>query len=376
MIRGTSHHAVREIESFFGLLKANHNLGQVTLQHIDFTKVDINWKALDVSRATFLGCKLTDSDQLLLLSQGAMIFPNTEKLPYKPYRAKLYTYQELNSPSPLDPARTIDLDIYEHFAQDRFSPSINEALFQRIHDHAIDDALRDFLRPRAHNTYEARCVGIMGGHGTLRSDPMYREVAHTAQLLAQAGYMVVSGGGPGTMEAANLGAYMARYSASDLDRAIDAILPYEHYTHPQFTSEAIAVLQSFPDATQSLAIPTWFYGHEPSNVFATHIAKYFSNSIREDNLLAICLHGIIFAPGSAGTTQEIFQDAAQNHYVTYDYISPMVFLGKQRYEIDTPLYATLQQLAQGRDYQQYLFLTDGAQEAVDAIINHPPIQSK
>ena len=29
----------------------------------------------------------------------------------------------------------------------------------------------------------------------------------------------------------------------------------------------------------------------------------------------------MYAPGSAGTTQEIFQEAAQNHYATYGYHS-------------------------------------------------------
>ena len=33
---------------------------------------------------------------------------------------------------------------------------------------------------------------------------------------------------------------------------------------------------------RSLGIPTWFYGHEPPNVFCDGIGKYFSNAIRED----------------------------------------------------------------------------------------------
>src|SRR5690625_7804389 len=99
----------------------------------------------------------------------------------------------------------------------------------------------------------------------------------------------------------------------------------------------------------NLAIPTWFYGHEPSNLFASSIAKYFSNSIREDVLLAICLYGIIFAPGSAGTTQEIFHEAAQNHYGTMGFYSTMVFLGNIRYVEDIDLYSVVQQLSVGKD---------------------------
>ena len=78
--------------------------------------------------------------------------------------------------------------------------------------------------------------------------------------------------------------------------------------------------------TVGLSIPTWFYGHEPSNPFASHIAKYFSNSEREDGLLAVATAGIVFVPGGPGTLQEVFQDAAQNAYETYGQSSPMVFL--------------------------------------------------
>ena len=46
-------------------------------------------------------------------------------------------------------------------------------------------------------------------------------------------------------------------------------------------------------AGESLAVPTWHYGHEPSSPFATKIAKYFQNSIREDGLLAIAGQGIV-----------------------------------------------------------------------------------
>lgn len=30
----------------------------------------------------------------------------------------------------------------------------------------------------------------------------------------------------------------------------------------------------------TLGVPTWFYGHESSNFFATHVAQYFAKAIR------------------------------------------------------------------------------------------------
>ena len=141
-----------------------------------------------------------------------------------------------------------------------------------------------------------------------------------------------------------------------------------------YFEQAKKVLEKYPIGEENLAIPTWFYGHEPSNLFASQIAKYFSNSIREDTLLAICLYGIIYAPGSAGTTQEIFQEAAQNHYGTFGYYSPMIFLGKKRYIEDTALYSVLHQLAVGMPYKELLYLTDDPELAVDFIESHPPIK--
>jgi predicted Rossmann-fold nucleotide-binding protein len=123
----------------------------------------------------------------------------------------------------------------------------------------------------------------------------------------------------------------------------------------------------------SLAVPTWFYGHEPSNLFSTAIAKYFDNSIREEGLLAIAQAGVIFAPGSAGTMQEIFQDLTQNHYATYGTRSPMVFLGRERYAAEHALIqAFLDQRSMSKVYGDLVELTDDEDRVVDFIMRHPP----
>ena len=102
-------------------------------------------------------------------------------------------------------------------------------------------------------------------------------------------------------------------------------------------------------------------------MFPTAIAKYFANSEREDGLLTIATHGVIFAPGSAGTIQEIFQDAAQNHYRTSGCASPMIFLGTRYWQHTKPVYPLLQHLAAGEAYRDLLCLTDSLDEAVERI---------
>ena len=92
---------------------------------------------------------------------------------------------------------------------------------------------------------------------------------------------------------------------------------------------------------KALALPTWYYGHEPSMPFATHIAKYFQNSIREDGLIALAAHGIVLASGKAGTLQEI--KTAWNYYRSAsDPFSPMVFFGKAYWTENFPAAALLQ----------------------------------
>lgn len=354
----------KEIERIGDFLKHGYNLENCVLQDIDFRSLNINWKSINLKGACFLGCTFSD-ESLPLIYQEATVFPHPHDIPYQPYRKDLYTWQELAKGSK---ERNVDLDIYNHFSKYRHHHDVIEMLYQRLHDHAIDDALYDLLNHHG----EKKVVGMMGGHSTKRTDPNYTKAALTAQALAAAGYYVASGGGPGIMEASNFGAYMANYTSQDLLTALEMMTDAPHYTDIHYHDLAVSVLERYDNGNANLAIPTWFYGHEPSNVFASSIAKYFSNSIREDTLLAICLHGVVYAPGSAGTTQEIFMDAAQNHYGTFGEVSPMVFLGKERYSIETKLYKTLYDLAEGKSFQRSLHLTDDPMDVLSFIENNPP----
>ncbi|HEY8258589.1 MAG TPA: TIGR00730 family Rossman fold protein [Gemmatimonadales bacterium] len=66
-------------------------------------------------------------------------------------------------------------------------------------------------------------VTIFGSARTLESDRYYQQAVATARLLAQAGIPVITGGGPGIMEAANRGAA----DAGGLSIGCNIELPFE-----------------------------------------------------------------------------------------------------------------------------------------------------
>ena len=133
----------------------------------------------------------------------------------------------------------------------------------------------------------------------------------------------------------------------------------------------LLVADKYPQSDYvSLGIPTWLYGHEPSTPFATHIAKFFANSIREHNILTLPFGGIIYTPGSAGTMQEIFQDAVQNHYLSFGFPSPMIFLGTEFWTEEVPAYPLLQHLMKTGKYKNLsLALTDDSEEVIQHLLD-------
>jgi predicted Rossmann-fold nucleotide-binding protein len=231
---------------------------------------------------------------------------------------------------------------------------VEEGLAQCTHDHFIDVALAEFLMRSGRPV-----VGVMGGSTTLAADPNYRRVVHLTAALTKRGYLVVGGGGLGIMEAANLGAYLADRSHADRDDTVDALAAATPWTMDAAGYMRVAddIRERFAPGGESLAIPTWVTAGEPISQFASHIAKYFSNSIREDGMLAVATAGIVFAPGGAGTMQEIFQDAAQNAYRVFGR-SPMAFLDSQHYCVETGLYPALERQAARLGFANLLSVSD------------------
>ena len=231
-----------------------------------------------------------------------------------------------------------------------------------LHDAAIDTALDRLVADR-------RTVGVMGGHALTRGEDAYREAARLGRAIARTGVLVGTGGGPGAMAAVNLGTALAGHADRVLDEAIEVwrAVPTFRPSIDGWARVAFDVRRRWPGGDGGLGVPTWFYGHEPVNVFASSIAKYFQNSVREATLVRRCDGGIVFLPGAAGTVQEVFQDACENYYADEPTVAPMVLVGVDHWTRRVPAWPLLSALATGRPMMAGTSLVEGVDEAVDAL---------
>lgn len=330
----------------------------------------------------FLSCELSPAQAGYLTTTGATILRDRADRPFTAHRAQLYTPDELfagfDRTRPDGYAETFDARVYRHWRDTggQRPASIDESLARRLHDHSITDALEEALEGTTP-------VAIMGGHGLERAAPGYASVARIARTLARDGMLMLSGGGPGAMEATHLGAWMAAFDDDALDDAIAVLsprppgaLPGREYADPDWLHRAFEVRDRWPVRDpapfQSIGIPTWMYGHEPPAAFATRVAKYFANSVREEGLLAVATQGVIFTEGSAGTVQEIFQEATQNHYTSFGPPAPMVLYGRRYWTETLPVWPLLTSLADGRPYRDLVLITDDPDEVIDVIRSYRP----
>jgi len=374
---------ISTIEEFEKWIDCNPIDEPAAVQDLNIQRYTDSVLAKKFPESLFLGCELTGVAAGHVVQTGGTVISDVASLEFQIHRSSLYTTDVLfDGFDPSDPngyKHSRDNKIYEQYIEHgKEAGSIQVSIARRLHDHSITDALYEVIDGR-------KVVAIMGGHAMERQDEFYEKVAKVSRTLTQEGFLLVSGGGPGAMEATHLGAFFASRAEKDLDDAIEIIKvrppeaePGKEYEDQDWLHRAWNVMEKYPippgteDKCESVGIPTWLYGHEPPAPFATQIAKYFANSVREDGLLAIARHGVIFAPGSAGTIQEIFQDAAQNHYANQGFYSPMILFGEKRWTQEIPVWPLISTAAKGRAYGELLALTDSDEEIVRRIRMYDP----
>jgi predicted Rossmann-fold nucleotide-binding protein len=380
-----------EIESISEFRQLNGQLSGHVIQGVDLQTIPLR----DIEQSTvkgtvFLGAQLTPAQARALRQQGAMVVDPLPQFSFNAYRSALYSQAELDARAAQGEV-TLDERIYKEYEDGgRFPQHAMESHARSLHDDSIEDALREYIVDACPAASCKGMVGIMGGASEPRGTIAYRETARIAWELARAGYFVVTAGGTGMMEAGNLGARMAQLTEQELKEAIDLLAtkpkynpePSDGYSAEDYKDVARTVRDSTAaKQTRNLGIPTWFYGHEPTNAFATEVAKYFSNGIREDRVLEISSRGLVIVKGSAGTRQEIFMEAAQEHYGTYGQCSAIIFVGDQFVrELDVVRQAA-EKAANHPDPAKRTYYVDvlksakTAQEVVKALDDTPPMEA-
>ena len=335
------------------------------VQDLDLAPYEAALEDLDPRGALFLGCRMSEPFAERLRTGGALVFPTLPDLPFDPWRTALYTPAELYDGLPDGYGHTPDAVIYAWAtAAGPTGPhDLRHLLAVALHDNSIDDALEELTRDRP-------TVGVMGGHALRRTDPAYLRAAVLGHDLAAQGLSVATGGGPGAMEAANLGARLSGEPRTVLEgvvRAIGSVPGFEDDV-TAWADIALDAVRDLPDSGRSLGIPTWYYGHEPPNPFCSAVAKYFRNAIREDVLLSVSRRGIVFLPGAAGTVQEVFQAACTNYYATPEHVAPMVFVGTEYWTSTVPVWPLVSSLATGRSFESRLHLVEEEADVLPALL--------
>ncbi|MFH9724468.1 LOG family protein [Streptomyces sp. NPDC017254] len=354
---------IHTLDEFDEALARPGSLAGHRVQSVDLTGRTFALLTAVTTEAVFLGCPMEPEAAAKVRADGALVFPPVPDLPFDPYRAALYSPGELFD-GIMDQGyeTTPDALAHEWFGRTTADGDILASMLRSIHDDAISDALDELLDG-------ARVVGVMGGHAMGRGTEAYAGAARLGRSLARAGLTVASGGGPGAMEAANLGAYLAPLPDESLTEALTLLadVPSFEPSVTEWARAAFTVRARLPHGGDSIGIPTWFYGHEPPNAFAGHIGKYFANATREDGLLARCTAGVVFLPGAAGTVQEIFDNATPNYYGSRGTPTPMVLVDRAHWTEHLPAWPLLKSLAGNRPMAARIALVDSIDEAPDAL---------
>ena len=111
---------------------------------------------------------------------------------------------------------------------------LNELKDNKIAGPDIDRSMayaKDLLKGLSTISQFSQGVTIFGSARTNEKDKYYKKAMELGRLLAENGHPVITGGGPGIMEAANRGAF--EYGGRSV--GLNIILPHEQKINPYLT---------------------------------------------------------------------------------------------------------------------------------------------
>ncbi len=176
-----------------------------------------------------------------------------------------------------------------------------------------------------------KAAGIFGSTRAKESDHYYQEARKLASLLVKEDYVIVTGGGPGIMEAANLGAFEAGGESVGINIQLDGI---------QRTNEYV------------------------KNAIGLHY--FFTRKV----LFSYSCHTYVFFPGGFGTLDEFFElvTLVQTKKLAYPVL--LVAVGKEFWQ---PMFDWVKKeiyekhKAVSKEEIDIIHLVDSAEEVVSLI---------
>jgi hypothetical protein len=225
-------------------------------------------------------------------------------------------------PEERQPRATQDEQLLESPRQDEFTRTDTWRVFR---------IMGEFVEGFDELATLTRGISIFGSARSLPADPDYKAAQETAALLAHEGFAVITGGGPGIMEAANRGAY----EAGGLSIGCNIELPFE----------------------------------QRPNAYQTRSLKFRYFFVRKMMFVKYSLGFIIF-PGGFGTLDELFEALTliQTHKIR-DF--PVVLFGSRYWD---GLLTWIRDFAmkEGKISEQdlrLLHITDSPSEVVQLVMN-------
>lgn len=176
------------------------------------------------------------------------------------------------------------------------------------------------------------CVSVFGSARTDVENPYYQKAVETSRLLVQSGYGVITGGGPGIMEAGNKGATEGNGKSVGLN----IVLPFEQST----------------------------------NLYVNHPVDFDYFFVRKVMFVKYA-QGFITFPGGFGTMDELFEALTLMQTKKIDY-KPVVLFGTAYWTGMVDWIEKIMLNAEGNinlKDMDLLRMTDDPQEAVNFINN-------
>jgi uncharacterized protein (TIGR00730 family) len=236
---------------------------------------------------------------------------------------------EVNPNEPITPEEFREQEIFELEAGER---SWLSGPRSRLHD--LSSLLRvglDFIRAYRILHFVGPCVTIFGSARTRPGTPYYELAREMGEACAQLGFTVITGGGPGIMQAGNQGAF----EAGGRSIGVNIELPFEQAVNP--------------------------YVHRSVNM------RYF---FTRKTMLVKYSYAFIVMPGGAGTLDEMFETMTLIQTGKLKNF-PIVLMGKDFWQ---PLMDFVYKMAEegviSPQDPELIFFTDSVEEAKAHLQRH------